>query len=132
MALASGSKLGPYEIQSPLGAGGMGEVYRARDTRLDRTVAVKILPESFANDADRLQRFEHEARILIHRTGEVPARVERLDLSTGKRVLFRELAPPSRAGVLDVTRVAFSDDERWYAYDYSRVLCRLSSVTGVK
>ena len=54
----------PYEIQSPLGAGGMGEVYRARDTRLDRTVAVKILPESFASDADRLQRFEHEARIL--------------------------------------------------------------------
>jgi len=64
MALSSGTKLGPYEIQSPLGAGGMGEVYRARDTRLDRTVAIKILPEYFASDADRLQRFEHEARIL--------------------------------------------------------------------
>jgi eukaryotic-like serine/threonine-protein kinase len=64
MALTSGMKLGPYEIQSPLGAGGMGEVYRARDTRLGRDVAIKVLPESFASDAERLQRFEHEARIL--------------------------------------------------------------------
>ena len=62
MALASGSKLGPYEIQSPLGAGGMGEVYRAKDTRLGRDVALKILPESFARDSDRLRRFEQEAR----------------------------------------------------------------------
>lgn len=62
MALASGTKLGPYEIQSPLGAGGMGEVYRAKDTRLDRTVAVKVLPESFAREPDRLHRFEQEAR----------------------------------------------------------------------
>jgi eukaryotic-like serine/threonine-protein kinase len=62
MPLASGSKLGPYEIQSPLGAGGMGEVYRARDTRLGRDVALKILPESFARDTDRLHRFEQEAR----------------------------------------------------------------------
>jgi len=62
MPLDSGTKLGPYEIQSPLGAGGMGEVYRARDTRLDRIVAVKVLPASFAADADRLHRFEREAR----------------------------------------------------------------------
>ena len=62
MPLTSGTKLGPYEIKSPLGAGGMGEVYRARDTRLGRDVAVKILPESFATDADRLRRFEQEAR----------------------------------------------------------------------
>ncbi|MFZ3257784.1 MAG: protein kinase [Candidatus Acidiferrales bacterium] len=64
MALTSGTKLGPYEIQSSLGAGGMGEVYRARDTRLERTVAVKVLPESLAKDSDRLQRFEQEARVL--------------------------------------------------------------------
>ena len=62
MALTSGTKLGPYEILAPLGAGGMGEVYRARDSRLDRIVAVKVLPASFAADADRLRRFEQEAR----------------------------------------------------------------------
>jgi len=62
MALTPGTKLGPYEIQSPLGAGGMGEVYRARDTRLNRDVAIKILPPSFSADADRLQRFAQESR----------------------------------------------------------------------
>jgi len=62
MALTTGTKLGPYEIQSPLGAGGMGEVYRARDTRLDRDVAIKVLPGSFAGDTERLRRFEQEAR----------------------------------------------------------------------
>ena len=62
MTLPSGTKLGPYEIQSPLGAGGMGEVYRAKDTRLGREVAIKVLPESFASDPDRLRRFEQEAR----------------------------------------------------------------------
>jgi eukaryotic-like serine/threonine-protein kinase len=62
MALANGTKLGPYEILSPLGAGGMGEVYRARDARLGRQVAVKVLPESFGTDGDRLRRFEQEAR----------------------------------------------------------------------
>ncbi len=62
MALASGTKLGPYVIQAQLGAGGMGEVYRARDTRLGREVAVKVMPASFASDADRLRRFEQEAR----------------------------------------------------------------------
>jgi serine/threonine protein kinase/Tol biopolymer transport system component len=62
MALTSGAKLGPYEIKSPLGAGGMGEVYVARDARLDRDVAIKILPGSFSADPDRLQRFAQESR----------------------------------------------------------------------
>lgn len=62
MPLSSGIKLGPYEILSPVGAGGMGEVYRARDTRLGREVALKVLPESFTRDSDRLRRFEQEAR----------------------------------------------------------------------
>jgi eukaryotic-like serine/threonine-protein kinase len=62
VALSPGTKLGPYEIRSPLGAGGMGQVYRARDTKLDRDVALKILPESFASDPDRSMRFEREAK----------------------------------------------------------------------
>ena len=62
MSLSPGARLGPYEIVSPLGAGGMGEVYRARDERLKRDVAVKVLPASFASDPDRLRRFEHEAQ----------------------------------------------------------------------
>jgi serine/threonine protein kinase len=62
--LVAGTRLGPYEIQAPLGAGGMGEVYRARDTRLDRTVAIKILPPQFAGDAFLRERFDREARLI--------------------------------------------------------------------
>ena len=64
MALTSGTRLGPYEIQSPIGAGGMGEVYRARDTRLDRTVAIKIIPPHLSDDMTRRQRFEREAKVI--------------------------------------------------------------------
>ncbi len=64
MALPIGTKLGPYEILSPLGAGGMGEVYRARDSRLDRDVAIKVLPDSMTRDLDRIARFEREAKVL--------------------------------------------------------------------
>ncbi|MEP6995979.1 MAG: serine/threonine-protein kinase, partial [Acidobacteriota bacterium] len=62
MTLEAGTRLGPYEILSPIGAGGMGEVYRARDERLKRDVAIKVLPPSFSSDADRLRRFELEAQ----------------------------------------------------------------------
>src|SRR3954467_14779146 len=62
MGLTSGTRLGPYEIQSLLGAGGMGEVYRARDTRLERDVAIKVVPEQFAQDANALARFHREVR----------------------------------------------------------------------
>src|SRR5499433_1219131 len=64
MALVSGTKLGPYEIQSPLGAGGMGEVYRARDTRLDRTVAIKVLVSQLSSSPELKQRFEREAKAI--------------------------------------------------------------------
>src|SRR6188768_2886066 len=64
MRLAAGTRLGPYEIVAPLGAGGMGEVYRAHDAKLGRDVAIKILPSAFTNNADRLARLEREARML--------------------------------------------------------------------
>jgi len=82
MALSAGARLGPYEIQSALGAGGMGEVYRARDTRLDRTVAIKVLPTHLAGDPEFRERFEREARAVaalnhphictLHDVGEAP------------------------------------------------------------
>src|SRR5512135_1812668 len=64
MALTSGTKLGPYELVAPLGAGGMGEVYRARDTRLDRAVAIKVLPGHLSDSPEAEQRFEREARAI--------------------------------------------------------------------
>src|SRR5262245_42960365 len=64
MPLQAGSRLGPYEIVAPIGQGGMGEVYRARDSRLNRDVALKILPQAFALDPDRLARFRREAQVL--------------------------------------------------------------------
>src|SRR5690349_14506957 len=64
MSLAPGTRLGPYEITGPLGAGGMGEVWRARDSRLNRDVAIKTLPAAFANDPNRMARFTREAQVL--------------------------------------------------------------------
>src|ERR1700716_2203456 len=64
MPLSVGERLGPYEILAPIGAGGMGEVYRARDTKLNREVALKVLPSGVALDADRLARFKREAQML--------------------------------------------------------------------
>src|SRR3990172_5059523 len=64
MPLTANTKLAPYEIIAPLGAGGMGEVYRAKDSRLDREVAIKVLPETFARDPERVARFQREAKVL--------------------------------------------------------------------
>jgi serine/threonine protein kinase len=64
MSLSSGARLGPYEIVSPIGAGGMGEVYRARDTRLERTVAIKVLPQQLSSSPEVRQRFEREAKTI--------------------------------------------------------------------
>src|SRR6202140_4573475 len=64
MSLSAGTRFGPYEILAPIGAGGMGEVYRARDTRLDRTVAIKVIPRALSSDAFRRKRFEREARAI--------------------------------------------------------------------
>ena len=68
MPIAAGTRFGPYEIISVAGAGGMGEVYRAKDTRLDRTVAIKVLPSELAHDPEMRQRFDHEARAISQLT----------------------------------------------------------------
>src|SRR5262249_19289132 len=64
MGIKPGMRIGPYDVTAPLGAGGMGEVFRARDARLQRDVALKLLPDHFATDADRLTRFQREAQVL--------------------------------------------------------------------
>ena len=117
--LIAGTKLGPYEIVAPLGAGGMGEVYRARDTKLNRNVALKVLPDTFALDPDRLARFTREARVS----------------PDGARLIFTETAPKTGEDVMQVEldgrhRVTplvqspfaerngvVSPDGRWLAYE---------------
>src|SRR5271163_1179476 len=93
MALSAGDKLGPYEIVTPIGAGGMGEVYKARDTRLDRDVAVKVLPEALARDPERLVRFEREAKVLASLNHPNIAQIHGLEESGGIRALVMELVP---------------------------------------
>ena len=91
MTLAAGSRLGLYEILSPLGAGGMGEVYRARDTRLGREVAIKVLPEAFALDTERLARFDREARVLASLNHPGIAAIYGVEEARGTRILVLEL-----------------------------------------
>ena len=89
--LASGTRVGVYEVVAPIGAGGMGEVYRARNTRLKRDVALKILPESFASDPDRLVRFQREAEVLASLNHPNIAQIYGIDESNGTRALVMEL-----------------------------------------
>jgi serine/threonine protein kinase len=91
MSLAAGSRLGPYEILAPIGAGGMGEVYRARDSKLNREVAIKVLPAAFANDSDRMARFAREAQVLASLNHPHIAAIYGLDESNGLRALVMEL-----------------------------------------
>src|SRR5213596_3611536 len=91
MTLAAGGKLGPYEILAPLGAGGMGEVYRARDNRLCREVALKVLPAAMANDAERMARFQREAQMLASLNHPNIASIYGLEESGGVRALVMEL-----------------------------------------
>jgi len=89
--VAAGSRLGPYEVVSPLGAGGMGEVWRARDTKLNREVALKILPEAFALDADRLARFKREAQVLASLNHPHIGAIYGFEESSGIHALVLEL-----------------------------------------
>src|SRR5262249_49456527 len=83
--------VGPYEIVAPLGVGGMGEVYRARDTKLDRDVALKVLPDSFVHDSDRLARFQREAKVLASLNHPNIAHIHGLEESNGVQALVMEL-----------------------------------------
>src|SRR5450631_3690977 len=93
MPLQPGDKLGPYEILAPLGAGGMGEVYRGRDTKLDREVAVKVLPAALARDPERLARFEREAKVLASLNHPHIAQIYGVQEAEGYQALVMELVP---------------------------------------
>src|SRR5919204_4898555 len=109
MALRTGSRVGAYEIVAAIGAGGMGEVYRARDTKLNRDVAIKILPEAFASDAERVARFTREAQTLASLNHPHIAQIHGLEESGGVRALVMELVEgPTLADVLDSVGSGFS------------------------
>ena len=110
MPLVVGTRLGPYEILAPLGAGGMGEVYRARDPRLDREVAIKVLPEEVSQDPERRHRFEREARaagalnqpnvLVIH---EVGTHEDALYVVSCRQVLFMERSASVASRIMPVS-----------------------------
>ena len=91
MALTPGTRLGPYEITAQIGVGGMGEVYRATDTTLNRQVAIKVLPESLASDAERIARFEREAKTLASLNHPNIAAIYGFEKSSGVHALVMEL-----------------------------------------
>ena len=101
MTLAAGTRVGPYEIQAPLGAGGMGEVYRARDTTLGREVALKVLPDGVVHDAARVARFQREAQLLAALNHPHIAQIYGFEDSADVRALVMELVEgPTLADVL--------------------------------
>ena len=100
MALDPGKRIGPYEIGNPLGAGGMGEVYRATDSKLKREVAIKVLPEGFAQDQERLARFEREAQVLASLNHPNIAAIYGLEETGGTLCLVLELIEGQTIGEL--------------------------------
>src|SRR5712691_13302955 len=93
MSLPAGTRLGHYEVVAPIAAGGMGEVYKARDTKLDREVAIKVLPPALARDPERLARFEREAKVLASLNHPNIAQIYGIEESAGSRALVMELVP---------------------------------------
>src|ERR1700693_2563722 len=93
MPLPAGTKLGTYEVVAPIGAGGMGEVYQAHDTKLGRDVAIKVLPEAFAHDPEKLSRFQREAKLLASLNHPNIATIHGLEDSGGTSYLVMELVP---------------------------------------
>jgi len=111
MPLSVGDKLGPYEILAPIGAGGMGKVYRGKDTKLDRDVAIKVLPAAFARDRERLARFEREAKILASLNHPNIAQIYGIEDSTGDWSLVMELVPgaPVKGPLAPATAIRYAD-----------------------
>jgi len=110
MTLAAGTRLGPYEILAPLGAGGMGEVYRATDTKLGREVAIKVLPETFAADPERMARFEREAKVLASLNHPNIGAIYGLEHSSHTRALVMELVDgPTLADRIDQGPIPLED-----------------------
>src|SRR4029077_8881821 len=91
--LIAGTKLGTYEVTAAIGAGGMGEVYQAHDTKLGRDVAIKVLPEAFARDPERLSRFQREAKMLASLNHPNIAAIYGLEEDAGRSYLVMELGP---------------------------------------
>ena len=105
MSLTVGTRLGPYVVAAQIGQGGMGEVYRATDTNLKRTVAIKVLPEDVAGDTDRLARFQREAEVLAALNHPNIAQIYGLERSAGVTALVMELVDgPTLAELIDMTR----------------------------
>jgi eukaryotic-like serine/threonine-protein kinase len=101
LTLAAGTRLGPYDVLALIGAGGMGEVYKARDTRLNRDVAIKILPELFAADADRVARFQREAQVLASLNHPNIAHIHGLEEHGHNKALVLELVDgPTLADII--------------------------------
>ena len=119
MTLSTGTRLGPYEIVARLGAGGMGEVYRARDTRLGRDVAIKIVARAWAEDADRMARFEREARILASLNHPNIATIHEIEDTDGVTVTWTSdvdgasvwtIKPPDGATAPAVIRLSWREE----------------------
>jgi serine/threonine protein kinase len=104
--MESGTRIGPYQVLDKLGEGGMGEVYRARDTTLDRDVALKVLPESFAGDSDRLMRFEREAKTLASLNHPNIAQVYGVESSGSSQAIVLELVEGSTLRIDGMKRLA--------------------------
>src|SRR5579872_3796687 len=103
MPISVGNIFGSYEILAPIGAGGMGEVYRGRDMKLDREVAIKVLPDTFAHDPERLARFEREAKILASLNHPNIAQIYGIEEADGVRALMMEfVAGTTLSGPLSI------------------------------
>src|SRR5262245_28143401 len=120
MALPAGTKLGPYEILAAIGAGGMGEVYRARDTKLKREVAVKVLPDEFSNDPERVRRFQREAEALAALNHQNIAGIYDLQQSGTTRFLILEFVEGNTLADILAKRGALPLDE---ALNIARQIC---------